>query len=253
MRLFRVTNPDIFDGTREEAMDVHFAAAANSDGGPLYVVVGGRVAIDVSDGVPIDSYLDRSWLKSDIPFETRESLFGEWLRELPPLRLEPKSSDQFIRRVMIWHEANREGPPVFAYIVGPFLPLPPPPLPPSSIYGHLPFGAMTANDSVIYRWEAFPTSRRIDRTAMTIARDTYAAPSSEIPFAPTGFGAVARFALPSLLPACFRWELQPVPTLIECGASVPLHGQSGGGVEVRFPKLTTNRCPFANPVLLPTM
>jgi hypothetical protein len=55
-------------------------------------------------------------------------------------------------------------------------------------------------------------------------------------------------------PACFRWELQPPANeLIECGASVPLYGQSGGGVEVRFPRSTTNRCPIADPVLLPVM
>ena len=66
--------------------------------------------------------------------------------------------------------------------------------------------------------------------------------------------AVARFALPNLMPACYRWELQPDSgTLIECGASVPLYGQSGGGVEVRFPKDTNNRCPIADPVILPPL
>ena len=82
----------------------------------------------------------------------------------------------------------------------------------------------------------------------TIAQDTYAAPASEAPFALTGFAAVVRFALPTLMPACFRYELQPVTgTTIECGAAVPLYGQSGGGVEVKFTSLTKNRCPIANP------
>ncbi|MEP7365202.1 MAG: hypothetical protein ABI972_18265 [Acidobacteriota bacterium] len=140
--------------------------------------------------------------------------------------------------------------------VRPIRPLPPAPPTPSSIYGHLPFVTRTRPNSVIYRWEAYPTSRRINRTASppTIAKDTYAAPASEVNFAPTGFAAVARFALPNLLPACFRYELQPVSgTPIECGASVPLYGQSGGGVEVKFTRNTDNRCPIADPIVLPPL
>jgi len=65
---------------------------------------------------------------------------------------------------------------------------------------------------------------------------------------------VARFALPSLMPACYRYELQPVTgTVIECGAAVPLYGQSGGGVEVKFTSLTKNRCPIADPIVLPAL
>jgi hypothetical protein len=98
---------------------------------------------------------------------------------------------------------------------------------------HLPFKATTIPGTVIYRWEAYPTSRRINRSVNppTIAQDTYAAPASEAPFAVTGFAAVARFALPNLMPACFRYELQPVAgTLIECGrvrsALWPVGGRS---------------------------
>jgi hypothetical protein len=60
------------------------------------------------------------------------------------------------------------------------------------------------------------------------------APASEAPFALTGFTVVARFALPNLMPACFRYELQPdAGTPVECGAAVPLYGLSGGGVPAR--------------------
>lgn len=142
----------------------------------------------------------------------------------------------------------------FMGAIGPVTPigaLPSPPPPPPSVYGHLPFKAKTLADTVIYRWEAYPTSRRINIAAKTIAKDTYAAPASEVPFAPTGFAAVARFALPNLMPACYHYELQPdANTDIECGASVPLYGQSGGGVEVKFVKQRNNRCAIANPVLL---
>src|ERR1700757_4465302 len=56
------------------------------------------------------------------------------------------------------------------------------------------------------------------------------------------------FALPNRIPACHRYQLQPhANTDIECGASVPLYGQSAGGVEVKFVKQTNNRCAIANP------
>jgi hypothetical protein len=154
------------------------------------------------------SHLDQPWLKPNLPLDEREELFEAWLGDLPdaPI-LEPKSPADFIQPVLLQRQDYLEEAPTLAFIVGPLLPLPPAPLRPASIYGHLPFGTRTASDTVIYRWEAFPTSRKITRTpgGGTIGRDTYGAPTSEIPFAPTGFGAVARFALPNLLPACFRW------------------------------------------------
>jgi hypothetical protein len=54
------------------------------------------------------------------------------------------------------------------------------------------------------------------------------------------------------MPACYRYELQPdTKTDIDCGASVPLYRQSGGGVAIKFAKQTNNRCAIAHPVLLP--
>jgi hypothetical protein len=34
---------------------------------------------------------------------------------------------------------------------------------------------------------------------------------------------------------------------------IPLYGQSGGGVEVKFTALTNNRCAIADPILLPAL
>jgi hypothetical protein len=259
VRLYRIKNPDAFDKAPEVAMDVHYARQRDREPPYSFIVVGGRVAISTHEEprMPIEGYLDQPWLKPNLPRDERKGLFEAWLGSLPeaPI-LEPKSPTDFIQPIVLQRQDHREEAPTLAFILGPLLPLPSPPPRPASIYGHLPFGTRTASDTVLYRWEAFPTSRRITRTPRggTIATDTYGAPASEIPFAPTGFSAVARFALPNLLPACFRWELQPPANeLIECGASVPLYGQSGGGVEVKFPRSTRNRCPIADPVLLPAM
>jgi hypothetical protein len=259
MRLYRIENPAAFDEAPEVAMDVQLAGRRDKESPYSYIVVGGRVAISTYEEpeTPIHEYLDQPWLKPNLPLDERVWFFERWLHGLAEaLVLEPKSPTDFIQPVMLQRQEYREETRVLAYLVTPLGPLPTPPARPASIYGHLPFGTTTASDTVIYRWEAFPTSRRITRTTGggTIAADTYAAPASETPFAATGFSAVARFALPNVLPACFRWELQPpANTPIECGASVPLYGQSGGGVEVKFPSFTTNRCPIADPVLLPVM
>lgn len=259
MHLYRIREPAAFDEAPEVAMDVQFGAERGGESRYSFIVVGGRVAISTHErpGETINEYLIQPWLQPNLTFSRREELFGEWLRGLDPAPdLHPKTPTDFIQPIMLQRQDHQQEAPMLAFIVGPLLPLPAPPPRPASIYGHLPFGTKTAGDTVIYRWEAFPTSRRIKRTPTggTIDRDTYGAPASEIPFAPTGFSALARFALPNLLPACFRWELQPPANeLIECGASVPLYGQSGGGVEVRFPRSTINRCPIADPVLLPVM
>jgi hypothetical protein len=108
---------------------------------------------------------------------------------------------------------------------------------------------------VYYRYEQFSTSVRIDRMAHAVIRtDTYAAPASEKRFTPTGLSAVGRFALPSLLPACWRYELTPTPgTRIFYGASVPLYGQSGGAVEVMFPDPFQNNGAIPPPTVLPIL
>jgi len=240
MELFRVVNVERFGAATEAAMDTHFATQRNR--GPHYIVVGCRVAILVTNPEnfrPLGNYLDQPWLQRGIASGERVERFERWLSDLPPAPpdIEPTPVPPGLRPIPIGTL--------------------PPPLPrPASIYGHLPFTVQTDSQTLIYRWEAFPSSRRIKRNATgggTVDVDTYASPASEVPFAVTGFAAVARFALPNLLPACFRWELQPTPCVLECGASGPLYGQSGGGVEVKFTATTPNRCPIADPVVLPAL
>jgi hypothetical protein len=110
---------------------------------------------------------------------------------------------------------------------------------PAYVHGHLPFHGRCSGTDTCYRYEQFPTSKRIDLQNRTVAKDTFAAPESEQPFTPTGLSAVGRFALPLVLPACWQYQLTPAQgTRIFYGASVPLYGQSGGAVEVMFPDLT---------------
>jgi hypothetical protein len=147
-----------------------------------------------------------------------------------------------------------------AYQMLAFIPLgpryvPPPPKRPMYIYGHLPFHGICDGSDVFYRYEQFSTSLRVDVTANQVTKpDTYAAPASERDFIPTGLSAVARCALPLLLPACWRYELTPAKgTRMYYGASVPLYGQSGGAVEVMFPRPFANAVQIPKPVVLPIL
>lgn len=113
--------------------------------------------------------------------------------------------------------------------------LAPAPAYPVGVYGHVPFQGTTQANDRFCRFEAWPTSRRVNTPVGQVAPGTFAGPWSEDQFIACGFGAVARFALPSLLPACFRWEFEVGPgTPVKCGAAIPLYGQSGGGVEVEL-------------------
>jgi hypothetical protein len=119
-------------------------------------------------------------------------------------------------------------------------------------YGHLPFTATTGNNDTCYRFEAYPTSRRITLATGDVVANTYASPASEEKFIPTGCSSVGRCALPSLLPHCTRYELHMPPGYTyHCGAAVPLYGQAGGGVEVMFPTaFKTQTIPIHPPIIL---
>jgi len=126
------------------------------------------------------------------------------------------------------------------------------PAAPATVYGHLPYLATTGKDDVFYRCEPFPTSRRVLPGPRRITAGTFAAPISELPFMTTGFSILGCYAIPSLVPACYRWEIQPpAGAPVACGLSVPLYGYGGGGVEVEFTRAAINRGQIANPVLLP--
>jgi hypothetical protein len=244
MRIFRIdeNEQNQFAEHPEIAMDLNFGRSESN----FCLVVSCCMAVLLDETTftePEDSFFP-SAEPQNLSAESRTRAFMRWFDGLPSL-------------TNVTTATPRQAWSSFTGAIGPITPigmLPAPPPPPPYIYGHLPFKAKTFAETAIYRWEAFPTSRRIDMVAKTIAKDTYASPASEVPFAPTGFAAVARFALPNLMPACYRYELQPdANTDIECGASVPLYGQSGGGVEVRFVAKTNNRCAIANPVVLPAL
>jgi hypothetical protein len=213
------------------------------------LVVGGLVVVVLDDGLQdeLAKFFAFTWRPAVPPTNTIAERYVDWLQMLnEPNEVEPI-------------DAARE---FVAFAVSTNVPPPPPnrtslvpaPWAGSAVYGHLPFKSNTEDREVFFRWEAWPTSRRVLTGTMEIVPDTFASPHSEVPFIPTGFAAVGRAALPSLFPAVFRYEIKPPPTTpMLCGAVVPMFGQSGGGVEVCFTDRFTNIGPIADPIVFPPL
>lgn len=215
------------------------------DGRHYLPIIDSRVAILFDQVVPQqirDAQDFGLWdTRESGPKGVDEDRIESWISQLPPVPPIDLVDPEQIRNERLFAFWTAGGP------------VPPPPFTPGP-YGHLPFTAASGSNDVYYRYEAFPNSRRIHQNGKSVSPGTYASPASELGFMPTGLSVVARCALPSLLPARWRWEIQPMPnTSFRCGASVPLHGQSGGGVEVMFPVGVTNRGPIANPIMLPVL
>lgn len=205
------------------------------------LVVGGEIVIlpDKEAAKQLEKLTERRWMRDTQNHEAQISDFNVWRSSLPVahnLTLPPQQPTKVLLGFIC---------------LGPIGPLPKAPIAPPAVYGHLQFHGVTQANDIFYRYEPFPTSRRINPATNTIAPDTFAAPKSEVKLTPSGFSAVARFALQSLFPARWRWELKPAAgVVLKCGASVPLYGQSGGGVEVMFVARTTTRSPILKPYVL---
>jgi hypothetical protein len=93
----------------------------------------------------------------------------------------------------------------------------------------------SSNPQAFIRYTASRRDPRVDRKTGDFAPGTYAAPWSEAPRVPSGFAAVARYALPNPFAARRVYPIVTASTPQIIGAAAPNYGQSGGGVEVLFP------------------
>lgn len=99
-----------------------------------------------------------------------------------------------------------------------------------------------------HRFSAFNPDRRVDPLTGDFLPGTYAAPESEVPFVPTGFAAVGRFALPNTLPASNHYTIRAaIGTAVSFGTVAPAFSQAGGGVEAFFANGATNQPPHGAP------
>lgn len=244
MQLLRVRRPAVFDAAPEWRMGLHLAVGTDER---AYLVIGGEVAVAVEEiGTPIEpvervAYLTSSWLRPECP--RREELFEEWLDYLWPTP-ELRAVGGAELGVPGSEAGLRVAPPAGTGTVDRLTPAP-------VNNGQLPFATRSQAGTVVYRWEPFPVSRRCRAGGSEIAAASFAAPERERPFMPSGFAAASRLALPSLLPACFLYALEPAAdSAIECGTAGPM---PEGGVRVRFPHATPTRAMIAAPTVLPPL
>jgi hypothetical protein len=225
-----------------EAPEVHMSLQiGRRRNGEIVLVVSGRLALTIDESLIPQMRDLQQRMESDLSPSDAGDRMKDWLVRLEPTAdLRPLSRNEALAALGFLH-------------LGPRRQFTPPPTFRAAAYGHLPFHGICSGQEVFYRYEPYPTSIRIDQSAgRVIKAGTFASPLSELPFIPTGLAAVARYALPSLLPARWRWELRPERgTPAQYGACVPMHGQSGGGVEVMFTRPFDNIGPIANPVVLP--
>jgi hypothetical protein len=233
----------MFDEKPEAAMGLHFAQASEM----LCLILSGRVLMfpNGEGDEKSNSVAKRLWFNRDAETFSVEEQSRSIERESQLLaELDPVSDK--ITYLPPTHSS------VMGFILNPIGYLPPTPSRPLYIYGQLPFDGRTQANDVFYRCEHWLTSRRVRLRTGEILSGTYGFPESELPFVPTGFAAVGRYALPDLPPACRRYEIRPpVGYTLKCGAAVPLYGQAGGGVEVMFPKKFKNAVvPIPPPTVL---
>jgi hypothetical protein len=101
-----------------------------------------------------------------------------------------------------------------------------------------------------HRFSPFNPDRRVHPVTGDFAPGTYACPESEVPFVPTGFAAVGRFALPSSQPASYHYVIEAgAGTHVLFGTVAPAFGQAGGGVEALLPAGAVN---VASPPIRPS-
>jgi hypothetical protein len=232
---------DIFLKNPEVGMDTQ--VGRKNRGGEYVLIVGGRIAVTIDEAIvpQLNEYLR----VTDTIFRMGQAddLAGmeRWAADLPlSSHIDPLPLNEALWALGFIH-------------LGPRFPLPPLPSRPSVVYGHLPFHGICSGTERFYRYEHYPTSIRIDLAKSEVVKpDTFAAPERERRFVNSGLGAVARYALRSLLPARWRYELRPPSgTSVHYGACVPMFGQSGGGVEVSFPNTFKNTVAIPAPTVLP--
>lgn len=103
---------------------------------------------------------------------------------------------------------------------------------PKSGVAQLVSSATLSNATTFYRYASLPFDPRL--SGNVLAQGTYLTTSSDLGYANTGFAAVGRYALPMPFPASYVFEYElPAGASILVGISIPMFGQSGGGVEVK--------------------
>lgn len=215
MRLYLVSHPSKFDDWPELAMGIHFAERienqarsnnTNDDDGS-FIVFNSVLAIPVSELWQADRAL--------APRDLEKVLNGS--DKAAKVAVAPCDSIERLLRVLhpnYWIRRRFESH--------------------GRVHGSPPFLGSTRTGDCYVRFSAFSNDRRV--TIMGgLLPGTYATSGRDAAMVATALSAVGHYALPSIVPPCFRYEIAP-PALTELkyGTVAPAYGQSGGGTEIEF-------------------
>ena len=105
----------------------------------------------------------RTWISNERDLDIQRAAFQKWVDDLlPPPAIELLGVRDAYVAVREINETPGFDPSTPSNM--------PPKGPDSATYGHLPFHRSTNDDEVFYRYELFPTSRRINQTTQLVAR-----------------------------------------------------------------------------------
>lgn len=205
---FRVSSPEAFDRTPEFAMGFHFGMRRRSHGAYVeqtdqFLVLNGTLALSVE-------LLERANMPSaagQLPPSMFEATVAIEPCEDVPLFLAVAGLPETIRRRM-QNQGHVHGPP--------------------------PFVGQSRNSDRFVRFSAFVNDRRVGQNG-DLLPGTFATSLRDADMVPTALTAVGHYALPSILPPTYRFDIVPPPlTGYHFGTVAPAFGQSGGGTEIEF-------------------
>lgn len=229
--MYKVENPEEFDGVPELGMGFHFGATASSE--PLIVVNGtiGLTTTDIATEALAETFkniIDRkiSELKQqnrrlseeDFRLSEEELLVGAPVLAINPSEDIKSFINSFSRWIIRTEKYSQR----------------------TRLHESPPFPMPTTRSQRFVRFSAFSRDRRVVPGG-SLLRGTYVTSELDANQAPSGCAVVGRYALPNPLPAIYRFDtLTPAGFPGLAGTVAPAFGQAGGGTEI---ELTTGSPP----------
>jgi hypothetical protein len=234
IRFCMVENPVVFDERPELAMGIHFAVpgARSRQARPqdTFIVFNGTIGVRVADlseateplpmsvFAPNESDSAEEWEGGD---RLKEKIIHQSVREgrwkVDLVDLHPSDDVELLIRVLDLPEWSRR-----RFIKR------------GEIHGSPPFRGRSRAGQVFVRFSRYILDRRITANGGLLP-GTFATSKLDAQVVNTALTAVGHYALPSVAPPIYRFEIVPPPlTDLYYGTVSPAFGQSGGGTEIEF-------------------
>ena len=256
MKLFKVMYPQAFDERPEFAMGIHFGMSSNSgrqlEKEDAFVIFNGTFAVRVEDiyratqPIPTAFYDEmESFVDEDIEVELGQGGFADdvsyeepdqkarWTIAEQRLDLVPCENVEFISDILLLPEWTRQRLRRHG-----------------RLHGSPPFRGESRAGQQFVRFSRFYADRRITSRGGLLP-GTFATSKLDAQIVLTALTAVGHYALPSIAPPIYRFEIVPPPlTYLYYGTVSPAFGQSGGGTEIEFYRGVSDGA-VSGPLMLP--